>query len=108
MANKITGYSPPDAATLAGAGSGPAADKVSVGAATTSAAAPSSAGTDTATFTGSARTLQKLGEVLANTPVVNSEKVSAIKEAVQNGSYRVNAASVADKLLQHDSELKRP
>jgi len=103
--NKITGYSPTDAATLAGTGGGQAADKVSVGASTAATAAPAAAASDTATFTGSARTLQKLGEALANTPVVNNEKVSAIKEAVQNGSYRVNAGSVADKLLQYDSEL---
>ncbi len=106
MPNKITGYSPTDAATLAGAAGGQTADKLSAGASTAAATtAASVAGTDTATFTGSARTLQKLGQVLATTPVVNSEKVSAIKEAVQNGTYRVNAASVADKLLQHDSEL---
>ncbi len=105
MANKITGYSPSEATTLAGAGGGQAADKLSVGASTPAAAA-STAGVDTATFTGPARTLQKLGQVLANTPVVNAGKVSAIKEAVQNGTYRVNAGSVADKLLQYDGELK--
>ncbi len=105
MPNKITGYSPTDTATLAGAAGGQTADKVAAGASTAAATSASVAGTDTATFTGSARTLQKLGQVLATTPVVNSEKVSAIKEAVQNGTYRVNAASVADKLLQHDSEL---
>jgi len=104
--NKITGFSPTDAATLAGAGGSQAADKVPVGASTAAAAAPSVAGTDTATFTGSARTLQKLGEVLANTPVVNADKVSAIKQALQNGSYRVNATSVADKLLQYDGDLR--
>jgi negative regulator of flagellin synthesis FlgM len=103
--NKITGYSPTDTATLAGTGGGQAADKVSVGAAPAATVTPAVAGSDTATFTGSARTLQKLGEALANTPVVNSEKVSAIKEAVQNGTYRVNAGSVADKLLQYDGEL---
>jgi negative regulator of flagellin synthesis FlgM len=103
--NKITGYSPSDAATLAGAGGGQAAEKVSGGASTAAAPAAAAAATDTATFTGPARTLQKLNEAIASAPVVNTDKVSAIKEAVQNGTYRVNAASVTDKLLQHDSEL---
>ncbi len=114
MSNKISGFSPPDAATIAGSGGGPAADKVPVGAATAVATATPAGSTatgspataaDSATITGPARTLQKLSEVIAKTPVVNAEKVSAIKSAVQNGSYRVNAGAVADKLLQHDSEL---
>jgi negative regulator of flagellin synthesis FlgM len=50
--------------------------------------------------------LQKLSSVLASTPVVNSVKVASIKQAVQSGSYAVNAGSVADKLLQFDGELK--
>jgi negative regulator of flagellin synthesis FlgM len=108
MPNKISGYSPTDAPTLAGAGSGQAADKASLAAANAAATAPvaAKAASDTATITGPARTLQKLSDVIASTPVVNAEKVSAIKEAVQSGTYRVNVDSVANKLLQSDSELK--
>jgi flagellar biosynthesis anti-sigma factor FlgM len=43
---------------------------------------------------------------LASTPIVNSAKVASIKQAVGTGSYSVNATSVANKLLQFDSELK--
>ncbi len=105
MPNKISGYSPTSASTLAGAGGSQAAEKAALGAAGAPSAAPAATATDTATFTGPARTLQKLNEVVANTPVVNTEKVSAVKEAIQNGSYRIDATSVANKLLQYDSEL---
>ncbi len=106
MSNKISGYNPSEVLTST-LGSGPklpVSDKAAVGAATTSA--PQAATADSATFTGPAQTLQKLSSVLASTPVVNSAKVATVKSAVQSGSYTVDTRSVADKLLQFDSELK--
>jgi negative regulator of flagellin synthesis FlgM len=78
-------------------------DKASTDAAS-SAAAVSTA--DQVTLTGSARTLQKLSEALANAPVVNTEKVAAVKQSIQNGTYAINAGNIADKLLQFESGLK--
>jgi negative regulator of flagellin synthesis FlgM len=106
VTNKISGYNPSEVlpSTVGNSPNVPAADKGATGAA--AASGPQSSTADTATFTGSAQTLQKLSSVLAATPVVNSAKVANIKQAVQNGSYSVNAGSVADKLLHSDSELK--
>ena len=56
-------------------------------------------------MTGSARTLQKLGEAVANAPVVDSQKVATMKQAIQNGTYQVNSGSIANKLLQFESNL---
>ncbi len=106
MTNKISGYNSSEALAPAQTSSGnsPVADKAQPG--TAAPSAPAAPTADQVTLTGSARTLQKLSAALANAPVVDSAKVATIKQAVQNGSYTVNTGSVADKLLQYDSELK--
>ncbi len=61
---------------------------------------------DQLTLTSSARSLQKIEDAIAQTPVVNSSKVASVKEAISSGTYQVNSSSVADKLLQFESGLK--
>jgi negative regulator of flagellin synthesis FlgM len=61
---------------------------------------------DTVTLTSSARSLQKIEEAVAKAPVVNASKVAAVKQAVQSGTYQIDAGRVADKLLQFESGLK--
>ena len=103
MPNRISGYNPTaSSAPLKGPG-GPSqtADKPPVEA--TAAAGPTS---DQLTLTGSARALQKLGEAVANAPVVNSQKVASVKQSIQNGTYKVDAGSVADKILLFERGLK--
>jgi negative regulator of flagellin synthesis FlgM len=70
------------------------------------ATAPASSSADTVTLTGSAVALQKLSEAVAKAPVVNTQKVASVKQAVQNGTYQVDAGRVADKLLQFENGLK--
>lgn len=61
---------------------------------------------DQVTLTSSARSLQKIEEVIAQTPVVNASKVASVKQAVSSGTYQVDSGRVADKLLQFESGLK--
>lgn len=61
---------------------------------------------DHVTLTESARALQKIEEAVAKAPVVNSQKVAAVKQAVNSGTYQVNAPRVADKILQFERGLK--
>jgi negative regulator of flagellin synthesis FlgM len=61
---------------------------------------------DHVTLTTSARSLQKLSEAVAQTPVVNAEKVASVKQAVNGGTYQVDARRVADKMLQSEKGLK--
>jgi len=103
--NKISGYNSTDAAApVKGLSSGaPTADK--------NQSAPASAGTappaaDQVTLTGSARLLQKLGDAVASTPVVDAAKVASVKQSLQSGTYKVDAGRVADKLLKFEHELK--
>ncbi len=109
MPAKIGGYStseplvPPKGSSSGGV----AADKSQADAASSAAAASSTAQTgDHVTLTASARALQKLSDAIAETPVVNSAKVSSIKQALANGTYQVDPASVADKMIQFESGLK--
>jgi negative regulator of flagellin synthesis FlgM len=106
VSNKISGYNPSEVltTTLGNSSNVSPPDKGTAAAAAPSAPPASTA--DTATFTGPAQTLHKLSSVLASTPVVNAAKVATVKQAVQSGSYTVNAGSVADKLLQFDGELR--
>jgi negative regulator of flagellin synthesis FlgM len=61
---------------------------------------------DHVTLTDSARTLQKIEETVANTPVVDAAKVASVKQAVQSGTYQIDPQRVADKLLQYERGLK--
>ncbi len=102
MPNKISGYTPskPPIPVKVPSGSAAPADKT---AQTASPAAGSASKADQATFTGSARTLQKLAETVANTPVVNAAKVTSVKQSLQNGTYQVDTRRVADKLIEFET-----
>ena len=54
-------------------------------------------------------TAQKLDEVVANLasePVVDRQKVEAVKQALADGKYQVDSASIAQKLIEIDDLLK--
>jgi negative regulator of flagellin synthesis FlgM len=61
---------------------------------------------DHVTLTSSARSLQRLEQTISDTPVVNSAKVSQVKQAISAGTYQVDANRVANKLLQFERGLK--
>ncbi len=46
------------------------------------------------------RDLKKVQDVLAMTPDVRTEKVSALKKAIEEGTYQVKAEDIADKMLK--------
>lgn len=105
MPNKISGYTATDPiASVKGSVGGPAADKTP---ADPAAGAPAAPAADQLTLTASARSLQQIEAALGKAPVVNSAKVDAIKQAVQGGTYHIDAASVATKILSFESGLKK-
>ena len=105
MPAKISGYSTPEPlGPLKSSNGSSAADKLQ-GDATGTAAATSQTG-DHVTLTDSARSLQKLSEAVAQAPDINAAKVASIKQALNSGTYQVNSASVASKLLQFEGGLK--
>jgi negative regulator of flagellin synthesis FlgM len=106
VTDKISAYSNAEPlAPIKGSNtSGAVADK-SQGEAPAASASKSQTG-DTVTLTDSARSLQKIEEAVRKAPVVNAEKVAAVKQAVDSGTYQIDAGRVADKLLKFERGLR--
>ncbi len=68
----------------------------------TGSSAPAS---DQVSLTPAAQQLKGLEQQVANLPEVNMEKVQALKEAIQNGTYEVNANSIASKMMSLEKAL---
>ena len=106
MTDKISGYSTAEpVAPIKGSNSNTVVADKSQGEASAAGASTSQTG-DTVTLTDSARSLQKIEEAVAKAPVVDASKVAAVKQAVDSGTYQINADRVADKLLQFERALK--
>ena len=60
---------------------------------------------DQLSLTSSAQLLKELNEAIAAAPEVDQSRVDAIKQAIADGSYQVDAGRIADKLLQLDDQL---
>src|ERR1700679_2883270 len=105
VTDKISAFSTADpVAALKGSnGNGVVADKSQGD--TSAASAPAPQAGDTVTLTNSARSMQMIEAAVANAPVVNTTKVAAMKQAINSGTYQVNAGQVADKMLQFEREL---
>ncbi|PLA74925.1 flagellar biosynthesis anti-sigma factor FlgM [Hydrogenovibrio sp. SC-1] len=56
--------------------------------------------TDQVTLTSVSSQVKNLEEKAASSTVDNQEKINALKAAIQDGSYQVDAQSVANKLIQ--------
>jgi negative regulator of flagellin synthesis FlgM len=106
VSNKISGVSAaaePVAPVKGSSSNAVAAEKQGE---TTGANAAAAQPSDQVTLTSSARSMQKLEETIAQTPVVNASKVAAVKQAISSGTYQIDSGRVADKLLQFESGLK--
>jgi negative regulator of flagellin synthesis FlgM len=71
-----------------------------------SAAASTAQNADHVTLTDSARSLQKIEEAVAKTPVVDAGKVAAVKQAISSGTYKIDGNRIAGKLLNYERGLK--
>ena len=78
-----------------------------------SSVADSNAGTrvgtavDSVELTGTAKKLQQAEKLVAGTADIDEQKVAEVKLAIENGSYRVDAEQVANKLLAMDEALRK-
>jgi negative regulator of flagellin synthesis FlgM len=105
VSDKISGISTaePVAKPTGSSSNGVVADK-SQGEGSVSAATAQTG--DHVTLTDSARTLQKIEAAVAKTPVVNADKVAAVKRAISSGTYKIDAGRIAGKLLDFERGLK--
>lgn len=99
MVNKIDGVSG-QRPTVPNPGQNTRAERAS----SEQAANPGS-GSDQLSLTSSAQLLKELSDVVAATPEVDMSRVEAIKQAIADGSYNVDAGRIADQLLKLEDQL---
>ena len=56
-------------------------------------------------LTGAAQQIEEITASLASEPAVNREKVDSIKQALADGSFEVNSAVIAERLIDIDDLL---
>jgi len=68
-------------------------------------AAATQTGSDRVSLTGEARQLQELETRLASQPVVDSQRVEAVRSAVENGTFTINPERIAEKMMSLEEAL---
>ena len=61
---------------------------------------------DTVNVSRSGLLMSRLQEVVHNTPVVDTQRVAALKNAISSGSYEIDDQKTADKLLRYEHNLQ--
>lgn len=54
---------------------------------------------DSVQLSDQAQRLKRLEDNIASAPAVNDDKVAALRAAIADGSYQINAESIAEKML---------
>lgn len=60
---------------------------------------------DTVTLTGTAALMHRLDAEIAATPVVDQQRVDALRQQIADGSYSIDPMRVAEKLISAESSL---
>ncbi len=100
MTQKIEG-TPPAAIRS----TGPISGRVAPAGADRSQPIGASAAGDSLRLTGEASSLQALQRELSTAPAIDSAKVQAVREALQAGTYQIDAAAIADGMLRMEDQL---
>jgi negative regulator of flagellin synthesis FlgM len=70
------------------------------------AADKSAAKGETVSITQSGLLMSKLEEIVQSTPVVDSDRVAALKDSIASGSYEIDDRRTAERLLQLERGLR--
>ncbi|GAB4356987.1 MAG: hypothetical protein Kow006_24470 [Gammaproteobacteria bacterium] len=62
---------------------------------------------DTVSLTDTATNLQKINREINELPVVDTQRVEAIRQAIASGSYEVDPQRTAEKMIALESALSR-
>ena len=60
---------------------------------------------DSVNLTGQAQQLQALEGRIASEPVVDTQRVQAVRMAVENGTFTINPERIADKMINLEQAL---
>jgi negative regulator of flagellin synthesis FlgM len=90
------------AVSLGSTGKATGERSAATGVASTAPAAPA----DKVSLTGEAVRMQQLDQAVNDGPQVDSKRVAAVKSALANGSYQVNAQTVAAKLSRFEWDMQ--
>jgi negative regulator of flagellin synthesis FlgM len=85
--------------------SGSVAGKVSSAGEDRSSPVAAAAASDSVRLTGEAAGLQTLQRELSQAPAIDAARVQAVKDALQNGSYRIDPDAIAGRMLELDRQL---
>jgi negative regulator of flagellin synthesis FlgM len=61
--------------------------------------------TDSVSLTSEATQLQSIQKTIEDTPIVNSERVEALRAAIADGSYTVDATELAQNIIDFETQL---
>ncbi len=61
---------------------------------------------DSLRLTGEATNLRALERELSTAPAIDTQRVAAVRESLQNGSYRINPDAIASRMLELDQQLQ--
>lgn len=71
----------------------------------TNPASTIASGSDKVELSSLSSSLQKAETVIAQTPVVDSQRVAEIKQAIANGEFKIDAGRIADGLINSVREM---
>ena len=60
---------------------------------------------DSVSLTGEARQMQVLEARIASAPVVDTQRVQAVRSAVENGTFTINPERIADRMINLEQAL---
>lgn len=63
------------------------------------------AGSDVVQLTNTATSLQQMEKDLATEPAIDPAKISAMKDAIASGDYKIDAERVAEKFMEVEKAL---
>ncbi|KRG71018.1 flagellar biosynthesis anti-sigma factor FlgM [Pseudoxanthomonas dokdonensis] len=101
MSQKIEGTPPPAIRST-----GPVSGRVSQAGGERSDPVAASSGGDSLRLTGEASNLQAMQRELSSASAVDMARVQEVRDALQNGSYQINAGAIADGMLGLEAQLR--
>jgi len=60
---------------------------------------------DSLRLTGEATNLQAIERELSTAPAIDAQRVAAVRESLQSGTYKINPDAIASRMLELDQQL---